>query len=438
MRSSLIVLLFFLLSACGGLAVGESATTPASHSIPDTPVSTQPTPPIETTVPKPGVRAPREVTPLPEEPLPFVLTVPVSQAQILPDPSTAVWLTVASNLESPVGMANAGDGTGRLFIIEQAGRIMVVKDGQIDLQPFLDISGRVGSTGNEQGLLGLAFHPEYKSNGYLFINYTDLEGNTVIARYRAAQEDLQRADPASETRLLTIQQPFPNHNGGQVAFGPDGFLYLGLGDGGSGGDPLGNGQSLKTLLGKILRLDVDQGSPYTAPSTNQFAKNQQPEIWAYGLRNPWRFSFDRLTGDLYIGDVGQNKWEEIDFLLAGSPAGANFGWNYFEGLHPYSKNTPPAGLETIFPVAEYSHSQGCSVTGGVVYRGNQLPEWQGVYLFGDFCTGNVWGLQRDAQGAWQQKLLFENAGQITSFGEDESGEVYMVDRAGVVKKLVKQ
>jgi glucose/arabinose dehydrogenase len=438
MRSIRIVLLFFFLTACSSLAVRESDTAPASPSIPDAPVSAQPTPSEPTIPPKPELRAPREVTTLPEEPLSLLPTVPSPQAPKLPDPTLAAWLTVASDLNSPVGLMNAGDGTGRLFVIEQAGRIMIIKDGKVDPRPFLDIRDRVGSNGNEQGLLGLAFHPQYNSNAYFFVNYTDLEGNTIIARFRAAPEDSLRADPASEIRLLQIQQPFPNHNGGQVAFGPDGYLYLGLGDGGSGGDPLGNGQSLNTLLGKILRLDVDQGQPYAAPSKNQFAENQKPEIWAYGLRNPWRFSFDRLTGDLYIGDVGQNKWEEINFLPAGSPAGTNFGWNYFEGAHPYSSNPPPQGLVTIFPAAEYDHSQGCSVTSGFVYRGSQLPEWQGVYLFGDFCTGNVWGMLRDAQDAWQQKLLFENAGQITSFGEDESGEVYLVDRAGVIKKLVKQ
>ena len=437
MRSSLIVLLLFFLSACSRAAVSEQATASASPSISPTPLSTQSAPLRATIAPEPTLQAGAGNTPAAAELLLTSTAAPLPQTQNMPDPATASWLTVASGLQSPIGMAHAGDGTGRLFVIEQAGRIVVIKDGQVDPQPFLDIHDRVGSKGNEQGLLGLAFHLKFKSNGYFFINYTDLEGNTVIARYYAAQGDPQRVDPASETRLLYIQQPYSNHNGGQVAFGPDGYLYLGLGDGGSGGDPLGNGQSLNTWLGKILRLDVDLGSPYITPATNQFANDQQPEIWAYGLRNPWRFSFDRLTGDLYIGDVGQNQWEEINFLPAGSPAGANFGWNYFEGTHPYSPQASPDGLNAMFPVAEYDHGQGCSVTGGFVYRGSQLPDWQGIYLYGDFCTGNVWGLLRDAQGAWQQELMFKNVGQITSFGEDEPGEVYIADRTGVIKKLAK-
>ena len=219
-----------------------------------------------------------------------------------------------------------------------------------------------------------------------------------------------------------------------------GMLYLGLGDGGSGGDPQGNGQALNTLLGKILRIDVDGGSPYAIPSSNPFVSEtgKKPEIWAYGLRNPWRFSFDRLTGDLYIGDVGQNQWEEIDYLPAGSPGGANFGWNYYEGLHPYDNQVPPAGLSTMQPVAEYSHAQGCSVTGGVVYRGTNLPEWQGVYLYGDYCSGNIWGLLRDPQGSWMNTLLFENTGRITSFGQDEQGEVYLADHTGNIARLTKK
>jgi glucose/arabinose dehydrogenase len=220
-----------------------------------------------------------------------------------------------------------------------------------------------------------------------------------------------------------------------VTFGPDGYLYLGLGDGGSGGDPHGNGQSLSSLLGKILRIDVDHGDPYAIPGDNPYTEGRgQPEIWAYGLRNPWRFSFDHLTGDLYIGDVGQNLWEEIDFLPAGSLGGANFGWNFFEGTHTYQA-TVPEGLSVVAPIFEYSHDMGCSVTGGVVYRGALLPEWQGVYLYGDYCTGRVWGARRIAQGDWLNALLFEGIGQITSFGEDEAGEVYLADQAGIIYTL---
>jgi glucose/arabinose dehydrogenase len=355
--------------------------------------------------------------------------------QGLPDPTGYTWRPVAGGLQKPLGLATAADGTGRLFIVEQAGRIQVVQDGQLLPQTYLDITDRVGSRGNEQGLLGLAFHPHYAQNGFFYVNYTDLNGDTVIARFQVSADDPNRADPGSEKRLLSVKQPFPNHNGGSVVFGPDGYLYLGLGDGGSAGDPLGNGQSLDTLLGKILRIDVDNGDPYAIPPDNPFAGGGgRAEIWAYGLRNPWRFSFDRLTGDLYIGDVGQNQVEEIDFLPANSPGGSNFGWNFFEGSSAY-QGAPPPGLLTIPPVTEYSHALGCSVTGGVVYRGSRLPEWQGIYLFGDYCSGSVWGLTRDAQGSWLSKILFERVGQITSFGQDEQREVYLVDQGGVVYVL---
>ena len=387
---------------------------PASPLPTDTPVPTDTTTPNETATPE------------------------VIQAVSLPEAAAYTWQEVMSGLASPVGLAQAGDGSGRLFILEQSGVILVWQNGSILPQPFLDIRQRVGSDGSERGLLGLAFHPQYAQNGYFYINYTDLSGNTVIARYQVSSDDPNRAQADSEIRLLQVTQPFANHNGGEVTFGPDGFLYLGLGDGGSGGDPYGNGQSLGTLLGKILRLDVNNGDPYSIPASNPFANGGGlPEIWAYGLRNPWRFSFDRLTGDLYIGDVGQNSWEEIDFLPAGSPGGTNFGWNIMEGFHPY-QGSAPAGGDLTPPVVEYGHDMGCSVTGGVVYRGERLPGWQGVYLFGDYCSGNVWGLLRDPQGNWQSRLLFETPARITSFGEDESGEVYMVDYGGRVYTLAEK
>jgi len=328
-----------------------------------------------------------------------------------------------------VGLAQAGDSSGRLFVLGQAGLVHIVQAGQLLPGTFLDIRDRVGSKANERGLLGLAFHSRYSENGYFYVNYTDLNGDTVVARF-SVSGDPNRADPASEVRLLQIPQPYENHNGGSLVFGPDGYLYIGTGDGGSGGDPHGNGQSLDTLLGKILRIDVDHGDPYTNPEGNL-----KGEIWAYGLRNPWRFSFDRLTGDLYIGDVGQNAWEEVDFLPAGSPGGANFGWNYREGTHPFA-DSPPAGLELIEPVAEYDRSAGVSVSGGVVYRGAALPGLYGVYLYGDYGTGRVWGLLRNPDGSWQNRLLFESGANITTFGEDEAGEVYLADRKGFIFKLV--
>ncbi len=358
-------------------------------------------------------------------------------AVALPDPGPFTWRRVFSGFVNPLAVTHAGDGSGRLFVVEQPGRIQILKDGVLMAEPFLDITNRVGSQGFEQGLLGLAFHPNYAQNGFFYVNYTDLRGNTAIARFQVSAGDPDRSDPASEKRLLLIDQPFGNHNGGMVAFGPDGYLYLGLGDGGSAGDPLDSGQSLNTLLGKILRIDVDNGDPYAIPPDNPFANGGgKPEIWATGLRNPWRFAFDRLTGDLYIADVGQNQWEEINFAPAGA-AGLNYGWRFFEGSQPY-KGSPPQGLNWVAPAAEYDHSQGCSVTGGVIYRGQNLPAWQGVYLYGDFCSGRVWGLLRGSGGEWLNRVLFEGMGRITSFGEDQAGEVYLVDQAGTIYRLEAQ
>jgi glucose/arabinose dehydrogenase len=312
-------------------------------------------------------------------------------------------------------------------VVEKVGRIRIIQGGVLLDTPFLDISGRVGSSSNEQGLLGLAFHPGYIENGRFFVNYTDRNGNTIIARYRVSEEP-SRADPGSETVLLRVDQPYPNHNGGVLAFGPDGYLYAGLGDGGAAGDPFGNAQKLDTRLGKILRLDVNSADPYAIPASNPFGN----EIWAYGLRNPWRLSFDRLTGDLFIADVGQNQWEEIDFLPAGASGDLNFGWDYFEGTHPF-EGTPPQGPQFIPPIAEYDHGQGCSVTGGYVYRGT-LPGWQGIYLYADYCQGTVWGLLHTEQG-WQNQVLFETGVTVTSFGQDQAGEVYLVSDSGQVFRL---
>jgi glucose/arabinose dehydrogenase len=318
--------------------------------------------------------------------------------------------------------------------VEQPGRVRIIQNGQVLRGAYLDIRERVGSRGNEQGLLGLAFHPRFSENGFLYVNYTDQQGDTIIARFSADPAEY-RADPASEFQLLRIPQPYPNHNGGQVSFGPDGYLYLGLGDGGSAGDPQDNAQSLETLLGKILRIDVTGGTPYAIPTDNPFANGGgRPEIWAYGLRNPWRFSFDRLTGDLYIADVGQNAWEEINVMPADSPGGANFGWDYFEAVFPF-EGSPPDQLRQLEPVSYYAHSEGCSVTVGVVYRGLNLPAWQGVYLYGDFCSGTIWGLLQ-TPGGWLNAPLFRNVGNLTTFGEDEAGEVFVADRSGAILQLV--
>lgn len=354
----------------------------------------------------------------------------------LPDPSSAQWVTVSSALDDPVGIANAGDGSGRLFVLERQGRIQVLSNGQPGATPYLDITDRVGSRGSEQGLLGLAFHPKFKENGFFYVNYTDENGNTVIARFHADPTSNQ-ADPGSEKDLLRVDQPYPNHNGGSMLFGPDGFLYFGLGDGGSQGDPNNTAQSLNTYLGKILRIDVDHGDPYAIPADNPFQKQGKSEIWAYGLRNPWRIDIDPATHDMYIGDVGQDAWEEIDYLPAGTPGGTNFGWSYLEGTHPYKGNVP-AGLALTGPVFEYSHDEGgCSVTGGVVYRGQALPGWQGVYLFGDYCSGIIWGLLHRSDGTWDSKVLYQTNYAITSFGRDEQGEIYLADQHGSIYRLQK-
>ncbi len=354
-----------------------------------------------------------------------------TQADQLPDPGGFTWVQVATGFDSPVFVTETADQSGRLFVVEQPGQIWALSEqGQASL--FLDIRDRVGSRANEQGLLGLAFHPEYVQNGYLYVNYTDRSGDTVISRFSSAAN---QADAASEKILLRVEQPYDNHNGGHLEFGLDGYLYIGLGDGGSGGDPLGAGQSLDTLLGKLLRLDVDNGDPYAIPADN--AGGGLAEIWAYGLRNPWRFSFDVATGDLYIGDVGQGAWEEIDFLPGSSAGGANFGWNYYEGSHGYQGNPPAAG-SFVFPVAEYDHSSGCSVTGGYVYRGHQLEEWRGVYIYGDFCSGEIYGLLRNADGSWQNARLYDTDFLISSFGRDKHGEIYLVDRAGSIYQLQRQ
>jgi glucose/arabinose dehydrogenase len=337
----------------------------------------------------------------------------------------AVTLTrIASGFVQPVHISHAGDGSGRLFVVERRGVIRIVRNGTVVQTPFLDISALVNATGGEQGLLSVAFPTAFAARRHFYVDYTGLSGtgDTVLARYRLGA-DADIADPSSAVALLNVSQPFTNHNGGQLAFGPDGFLYVALGDGGSGGDPFNNGQSLSSLLGKILRIDVEAGvAPYAVPASNPFGN----EIWAFGLRNPWRFSFDRANGDLYIGDVGQNAFEEVNVQPAASNGGENYGWNVMEGRHCFnSPSCNQAGL--TMPVVEYDHAAGdCSVTGGFVYRGAQYPALQGIYLYGDFCTGRLWGLRRSVAG-WESQLLLDSTLRISSFGEDEAGNLYVVD-----------
>ena len=347
--------------------------------------------------------------------------------------AAAEWPQIAleerfAGFDRPVQLAHAGDGSGRLFVVEQEGRIKVIKAGQVLAEPFLDISNRVSCCG-ERGLLGLAFPSGYFASAHFYVNYTDIGGDTVVSRFSVGSNP-DRADSASEEVLLTIDQPFANHNGGQLAFGPDGYLYIGMGDGGSGGDPDNRAQNPLSLLGKLLRIDVETGdASYRIPPSNPFAANPgyRPEIWALGLRNPWRFAFDSRTGDLFIADVGQNSYEEVNFQPASSRGGENYGWRVMEGLHCFNPDPcDPTGL--VLPVVEYDHSLGCSVSGGQVYRGARWPRLDGIYLYGDYCSGRIWGLRRTA-GGWEHRQLADTDLQISAFGLDELGVVYAVDHS---------
>ncbi len=409
-----------LLSACSPSA--GSATSPPSDSVYPAPGQAQSTALLPNPYPVSSQRATTATAAAAAAPTP---TIP-AQLENIPDPANFAWNPFASGFTRPTYLATLPDGSDRLFVLEQSGDIRIIQKGQVLAGPFLDIHDRVGMNGNEQGLLGMVFHPQYAQNGYFYLDYTDQNSNTVIARFKVSSNPNQ-ADKNSEKVLLRIQQPFPNHKGGQLAFGPDGFLYIGMGDGGSQGDPHDNGQNRNVLLAKILRIDVDHGDPYAIPAGNPFAQGGgRPEIWAYGLRNPWRFSFDSQTGDLYIADVGQDKWEEVDFQPAGSKGGQNYGWSYREGFHPY-KGNPPSGVKFIDPVVEYGHDQGCAIIGGYVYRGKNLPGWQGVYFYGDDCSGNIWGLLHKSDGTWTSKLLYQTSAAVSSFGQDENGELYMLD-----------
>ncbi len=419
------------------LAPAPTVTPLAAATLPALPTAAPPRPTATATQP------PTEPPAIPS-PAPTPVPATSTPASLSLDPQAYSLARVAGGLQEPVFLTHAGDGSGRLFVVEQPGTIRILEAGAAadgGAAPFLDITERVRDTSNEQGLLGLAFHPDYAANGYFFVNYTDNNGDTVVARYTVSS-DPDRADPDSERVVLQIAQPYPNHNGGALAFGPDGFLYIGMGDGGAGGDPQNNAQNPLSLLGKLLRIDVNTGAddaPYALPADNPFITRAEvrPEIWALGLRNPWRFSFDQLTGDLYIGDVGQNAIEEVDFQPAGSPGGENYGWRFYEGSRPYQDaGSAPAGV--VPPIAEYTHAEGgCSVTGGYVYRGAALPALHGVYLFADYCTGRIWALARDAGGAWQRQPFSQAAFQVSAFGQDAAGELYLLShRGGEVYQLV--
>jgi glucose/arabinose dehydrogenase len=344
---------------------------------------------------------------------------------------------VAGGLSSPLYLtAPAGDG--RLFVVEQEGRIRIIKNGVPLRQPFLDITARV-SSGGERGLLSIAFHPRYATNGYVYASYTDLAGDTRIERYSVTLTNPDVADPASALLVLAVTQPYANHNGGLVLFGPDGMFYVGLGDGGNAGDPQNNGQSSATLLGKLLRLDVDAATPYAIPAGNPFIgrTGARGEIWALGLRNPWRFAFDRVTGLLYVADVGQHRWEEIHVVAANRP-GVNYGWRILEGNECYAATTcDTQGLER--PVVEYSHDEGCSITGGSTYRGSRIPGIVGHYFYSDYCGGFLRSFRYENGQAVDRRTWNVGAlGSVLSFGEDATGEMYVLSANGRVYRLEAQ
>jgi len=350
-----------------------------------------------------------------------------------------ILIPFADGFTSPVVITHAGDS--RLFVVNQPGSILIVdSSGNVNPEPFLDISSRV-VFGGEQGLLGLAFHPDYKNNGYFYVNYIGAGDSTHISRFTMLSGNLEKVDTSTEMKIMTIAQPYKNHNGGNLAFGPDGYLYIGLGDGGSGGDPQNRAQNPDVLLGKILRIDVDHGNSYSIPESNPFyaLNSARNEIWAIGLRNPWRFSFDRKTGDLWIADVGQNVWEEINFQPAGGHGGENYGWRCYEGDQPYNQDSCDLSDTFTFPVYAYIHGDECSVTGGFVYRGDSLSPYYGKYFFADYCSDRIWTLHKDTTG-WGREDFGQFAGNgFSTFGEDNKGELYVAGLSkGIIYRIASQ
>ena len=379
----------------------------------------------------------------------------------LPGDPKVQLVKVAGGLADPVNVASANDGSGRLFVVERVGRVRVIDaGGQLLPEPFLDLTELVQNDYLEQGLLGLAFHPKFQENGFFYVDFTDYHtnGDTFVMRFSVSADNPNVADRESGKLLLDVDQPYVNHNGGTIRFGPDGYLYIAMGDGGMGGDPYNNAQNTSSLLGKLLRIDVDVegNTPYGIPADNPFAGAQvvqsngitdvigetsglsleaadyhpaaRPEIWAYGLRNPWQFSFDRTTGDLYIADVGQITWEEIDFHPAGSPGGQNYGWDFVEATHCYPAQQTECSREQVgvTPVAEFKHgADGCSITGIGVYRGTASPTLDGIHFDSDWCSGKLRGLLRDSAGAWTYQELLDTTLMVTGSGQDDAGELYL-------------
>ena len=417
--TSLAIIAIMMLMACA--SEPEATPTPSATAIP------VPTVNSVTPVPTVGSAGPEPTAAL-ETPVPVSDPLPKVRAEaVFPNVSfdRMVYLT------HPEGMP------GRLYLVLQPGRIMVFDNVSNPSSPttFLDIRGRVSDRGNEEGLLGLAFAPDYRNNGYFYVYYSAASPRrSIIARYHAPP-GTGNVDPSTEKFIMQIGQPFSNHNGGHITFGPDGYLYVGLGDGGSGGDPRGHGQNLRTLLGTIIRIDVsalDETGSYAVPPDNPFVgvEGARPEIWAYGLRNPWRFSFDRETGELWAGDVGQNKLEEIDIVTKGG----NYGWNIMEGTSCFRDNSCDSD-ELVAPVAEYGRDGGCSVTGGYVYRGSRIPSLVGAYVYGDFCTGNIWALRYVGNRVTENAQIADTDLQIASFAEGPEGEVYILSFTGEIARL---
>ena len=425
-----------------------SCTGDDAAPVPDRP--TQTPAPTATIIPPTRDRSPTSSpSPTPTTPEAELALDATSTPTSAPLPLTALGVERAFpglSFTRMVALAYPDDGTDRLFLVLQSGSIMVFRDDQTvsSADTFLDIRQRVSDRGNEEGLLGLAFDPQYARNGYFYVYYSaSSPRRSVISRFSVSPTDPDSADPGSERIVLEVPQPYSNHNAGQIVFDPDGYLYIGLGDGGSAADPASNGQDRATLLGSILRIDVsalDDTGAYAIPADNPFVRagdEAREEIWAYGLRNPWRFTFDRLTGDLWAGDVGQARYEEIDIVRPG----LNYGWNVMEGLHCFSGSRVRSEAEACqgpglaLPVIEYRRDGGCSVTGGHVYRGERLSELTGAYVYADFCSGKIWALRHDGSGVTEHRLLAELGFQIPAFGEGPSGEIYILSFGGGIYRL---
>jgi glucose/arabinose dehydrogenase len=429
-----LLLVTLLLAACsgtGGGDFGQPAAPPSAAAGAGVTAEVETDAPVDSGDETADANAPATDAPEP----------PVAEATTGAAPTVTAARTevLADGFDRLTALVNAGDGSGRLFAVEKVGRIQALSADGATRSLFVDLTDRVGSGASEQGLLGLAFAPDFAESGRFYINYTNRNGDTVVSRLTTAADG--NGDPASEEILLTLDQPATNHNGGNVIFGPDGALWIGTGDGGAANDRFGNGQNPATLLGKMLRIDVSTDTGYAIPPDNPWIEadwNGQEvadETWAVGLRNPWRYSFDRATGDLWIADVGQNLWEEVNLVPAGSAGGLNFGWPIQEASSCFqSDNCDASGL--VQPVLEYDHSGHCSITGGYVYRGSAAPDAAGAYLFGDYCSGVVWAGVPAEGGAWQAVELLRSGMQISAFGEDEAGELYLVEDRGRIHRLV--